>query len=62
MSEEQSLISNLNEIMEEYVGNEEEVTPELQIMVIDLRHDRVSGINKICFLYSSYYRSQATAA
>ena len=34
MSEQQSLIPNLNEIMEEYVGNEEEVTPELQIMVM----------------------------
>ena len=28
----------------------------------DSCHGRVSGINKICFLYSSYCRSQATAA
>ena len=28
----------------------------------DSCHGRVSGINKICFLCSSYYRSQATAA
>ena len=34
MSELQSLIPNLNEIMEEYVENEEEATPELQIMVM----------------------------
>ena len=27
----------------------------------DSCHGRVSGINKICFLYSSYCRSQATA-
>ena len=29
-----SLIPNLNEIMDEYVGNEEETTQELQMMVI----------------------------
>ena len=29
---------------------------------VDLCHGRVSVINKICFLYSSYCRSQATAA
>ena len=29
---------------------------------IDSCHGRVSGINKICFLCSSYCRSQATAA
>ena len=29
--------------------------------VVDSCHGRVSGINKICFLYSSYCRSQATA-
>ena len=34
MSELQSLIPNLNEIMEEYVGNEEEATRKLQIMVM----------------------------
>ena len=28
----------------------------------DSCHGRVSGINKICFLFSSYCRSQATAA
>ena len=28
----------------------------------DSCHGRVSGINKICFLCSSYCRSQATAA
>ena len=30
--------------------------------ICDSCHGRVSGINKICFLYSSYCRSQATAA
>ena len=30
--------------------------------MIDSCHGRVSGINKICFLCSSYCRSQATAA
>ena len=34
MSKKQSLISNLNEIIEEYVENEEEATFELQIMVM----------------------------
>ena len=34
MSESLSLIPNLNEIMEEYVGNEEETTQELQMIVI----------------------------
>ena len=34
MSKQQSLIPNLNEIMEEYVENEEEATLELQIMVM----------------------------
>ena len=34
MFEQPSLIPNLNEIMEENVGNEEEVTPKLQIMVM----------------------------
>ena len=32
------------------------------VALIDSCHGRVSGINKICFLYSSYCRSQATAA
>ena len=34
MSEQLSLIPNLNEIMEEYIGNEEEATLELQIRVM----------------------------
>ena len=34
MSERQSFIPNLNEIMEEYVENEEEATPEIQIMAM----------------------------
>ena len=34
MSEQQSLILNLNDIIKEYIRNEEEVTLELQIMVI----------------------------
>ena len=29
---------------------------------VDSCHGRVSGINKICFIYSSYCHSQATAA
>ena len=32
------------------------------VPIIDSCHGRVSGINKICFLCSSYCRSQATAA
>ena len=34
MFKQHSLILNLNEIMEEYVGGEEETTPELQTVVI----------------------------
>ena len=34
MSEQQSLIPNLNEIMEEYVGVEEETTLELHTIAI----------------------------
>ena len=34
MSEQQNLILNLNKIMEEYAGGEEEVTLELQILSI----------------------------
>ena len=34
MSKPLSLIQNLNEIMKEYVGNEEETTQELQILAI----------------------------
>ena len=33
-----------------------------QAEVVDSCHGRVSGINKICFLCSSYCRSQATTA
>ena len=32
MSEQQSLIPNLNELMEEYARSEEEATPKLQIV------------------------------
>ena len=35
---------------------------ELLEVACDSCHGRVSGINKICFLCSSYCRSQATSA
>ena len=38
------------------------LAPALATAPFDSCHGRVSGINKICFLYSSYCRSQATAA
>ena len=44
-------------------GNDEELLgPEVPYLSADSCHGRVSGINKICFLCSSYCRSQATAA
>ena len=44
-----------------------ELIPTERILILPIRendscHGRVSGINKICFLYSSYCRSEATAA
>ena len=46
MFELQSLIPNLNEIMEEYVGNEEEVTIELQIMVMQDEREETEQLVK----------------
>ena len=41
---------------------EDEMQADVDFECGDSCHGRVSGINKIFFLCSSYYRSQATAA
>ena len=41
-----SLIPNLNEIMEEYVENEEETTPKLQIMVMQEERGEIEQPSK----------------
>ena len=40
MFEQQSLIPNLNELMEEYAGSEEEATSELQIVATKQERSR----------------------
>ena len=49
----------LGKTMEVYI---DDMLVKSKAYSIDSCHGRVSGINKICFLCSSYCRSQATAA
>ena len=46
MSKQQQLIPNLNEIMEEYAGNEEEATPELQTLATQEERSEESAKTK----------------